>query len=510
MPLPEPRNGETRRNFVSRCMGDRQARDDFPNEGQRFAVCNGLFENRNRREDLVMLVKNAFVQVKQLSEKGEGVAVIATLNEIDKDGDVTVPGAFGEQTVPMVPAHEWRSAPIGKANISESDNEALAHFKLNLKTDLGRNWHEALKFDLANPPAKQEYSYGFSIGENGSELGEFSGRQVRFLKALKVHEISPVLLGAGVATRTLVLKSAMQQEETKGRLSNLLNTLLDEESDRRDRSRSDLITEIAERAGVKPDAIRRTLRGDTAQPTSEQLSAFSSILRVSTRRLELAAGVAGQRSLDDTSWKVATPVHSTGTDGRVWNGPLNERRVRSPESPSYFNRIYAWRDPEGDPDVKASYRFIHHFISADGEPDMSSNRASSQGIGILNGARGGTTIPDRDRRGVWNHLAAHVEDADQTAPALRAYEDMSIKLVDQVQFIGWDIEAVIDRLSEIKGMRQKEGRGVSEQSLEGIRDLKDLIQKLDEAIRRPTVTAQEHEVVERFRDLQKRIIDNAP
>jgi transcriptional regulator with XRE-family HTH domain len=458
---------------------------------------------------MTMLLKNSFVEVKQLSEKGEGVAVIATLNEIDKDGDVTTPGAFGEQTVPMVPAHEWHSAPIGKATISEKDNEALAHFRMNLKTDLGRNWHEALKFDLANPPAKQEYSYGFSIQENGAEMGDFSGRPVRFLKSLKVHEISPVLLGAGIATRTLALKSAQSEDEKGRRLTNLLNTLVDEEAERRKRTRSEMIAEIAERAGVKPDAIRRTLRGDTNVPSEGQLQAFSSVLSVSARRLETAMGTSGTRSSDDdVRWKTATPVHHTDTNPRVWDAALNERRVRSEEEPSYYNRIYAWRDPEGDPGAKSSWRFIHHFVDASGEPGAASTRAGSLGIGVLNGARGGTTIPDADRRGVWNHLAAHQEDAELTPPALRSWEDMSVKLVDQIKFIGWDIEAVVERLNEIKEMRGKDGRGISETSLSGVRELQDLVLKLDAAIKRPTITTQQHEVVERFRSLQQRLIDD--
>lgn len=154
----------------------------------------------------MMLIKVHEGNVKQFSEKGEGVAVIATLNVIDKDGDVTIPGAFGEQVAPMVPAHDWRQTPIGKVRIHEEGNEALADFQLNLKTDLGRNWYEALQFDLAHPPAKQQYSYGFSLAKDGAEPGEFTGQPVRFLKRLEVHEVSPILLGAGINTRTVGLK----------------------------------------------------------------------------------------------------------------------------------------------------------------------------------------------------------------------------------------------------------------------------------------------------------------
>lgn len=37
--------------------------------------------------------------------------------------------------------------------------------------------------------------------------------------------------------------------------------------------------------------------------------------------------------------------------------------------------------------------------------------ACSTGLAILNGASTGTTIPDADKHGVWNHLAAHLKDA---------------------------------------------------------------------------------------------------
>lgn len=153
--------------------------------------------------------KNITGEVKELNEKGEGLIVFATLNVIDSDEDVTLPGAFGEQVVPIVPAHDWSQVPIGKAKIREDGDSALAEIKLNLKTDQGRNWYESLKFDMDNlPPSIQEYSYGYHVVEESK--GEHEGREVRFLKKLKVHEISPVILGAGVGTGTLGLKDQKQ------------------------------------------------------------------------------------------------------------------------------------------------------------------------------------------------------------------------------------------------------------------------------------------------------------
>lgn len=171
--------------------------------------------------------KNISGEVKEISEKGEGLAIISTLNVVDSDGDVVVPGAFGEQIAQIVPAHDWQAAPIGKASIKENGDTVLAEFKLNLFTSLGKDWYSALKFDVDNPPVKQQYSYGFSVLEEGQ--GEFEGQQVRFLKKLKVHEISPVLVGASVGTTTLALKEEKKKttleeeiEITREHIKNLL------------------------------------------------------------------------------------------------------------------------------------------------------------------------------------------------------------------------------------------------------------------------------------------------
>ncbi len=84
-----------------------------------------------------------------------------------------------------------------------------------------------------------------------------------------------------------------------------------------------------------------------------------------------------------------------------------------------LRRAFAWVDPDGDPDTKASYKFIHHEVGAGGAVGPANLKACTSGIGILNGARGGTNIPSSDRKGVWNHLAKHLRDADEDPPTLK-------------------------------------------------------------------------------------------
>lgn len=331
-------------------------------------------------------------ELKQLDEDGTGTARIAILNAIDSDGDVARPGDFGKQMVAVQPAHNWSHPMLGKASIFEKDNEVLAGFKLNLKSASGREWYEVLKFDLENGPPIQEWSYGYDALD--FEMGEFEGQRVRFLNkpgggGIKVYEISPVLLGAGVDTATLGIKS-----------------------------------------------------GD----------------------------------------KRATPRHHTATDDSPWSAATNRKRVRTGEPASYYNGIYAWRDPEGDTGEKGSWKFIHHLVDEDGKAGGASTRACSNGIAVLNGARGGTTIPDTDRKGVYNHIAGHLKDADLEPPDLKhaaSGKQLAEEITDTTQVI-YDLqdrqEALFKRLESVKSLRESEGR---ELSASRVRDLKETLAAME-------------------------------
>lgn len=117
----------------------------------------------------------------------------------------------------------------------------------------------------------------------------------------------------------------------------------------------------------------------------------------------------------------AVAPHDTATSEGSWDGPANEQRLPSPMTVETARNAYAWIDTERIEDgqiVKDAGRFIHHEVNADGTPGAANLTACSTGIGVLNGGRGGTTIPESDRRGVWEHLAGHLRDADRDPPEL--------------------------------------------------------------------------------------------
>lgn len=115
----------------------------------------------------------------------------------------------------------------------------------------------------------------------------------------------------------------------------------------------------------------------------------------------------------------AVAVHTTATADGPWDGAKAEAALPSPLPVATARAAYAWIDPAQASDgnlPKAAAKFGHHEISADGSVGPANLTAASAGIAALHGARGGTTIPEADRRGVYNHLAAHLRDAGREPP----------------------------------------------------------------------------------------------
>ncbi len=165
----------------------------------------------------------------KLNDEGVGLAKIATLSAVDHDGDTYAKGAFGDQPLKVLAGHSWDGVPLGKGRVFEKGDEAFAEFKLNLDTQAGREWHSALKFDMANGKALQEWSYGFRVTDSVEEMRD--GKSVRVLKALEVFEVSPVVKGAGKGTGTVAIKGRNAFLATAGEVIDWAERLAKERDD---------------------------------------------------------------------------------------------------------------------------------------------------------------------------------------------------------------------------------------------------------------------------------------
>mgnify|MGYP003633646193 CR=1 FL=1 len=168
----------------------------------------------SRPEELEL--KTSPIELKEDGEKRYMEAVFSLYDEIDSDNDITLPGAlksgYSNNKIPLVWNHDW-SKPVGRGVLESSSNKAVFRGYF-LPTSAGREAYETVKAmeDM------QQFSYGFQVleSENGTitdEKGE--EKPVRYLKDVKVWEVSPVLVGAQQNTFVQTLKSGLEQIDSK-------------------------------------------------------------------------------------------------------------------------------------------------------------------------------------------------------------------------------------------------------------------------------------------------------
>lgn len=333
--------------------------------------------------------------------KGEVSAVFSTFNVVDKDRDVTVPGAIENGTPIVVSAYghqSWSGAlPVGKGTIRTTKTEAIAELQFFMDTTHGADTFNTVK-QLAEV-GLGEWSYGFDTLE--SEPGEHEGKSVNFLKKLKVFEVSPVLVGAGNNTRTLSAKSASDDPHTER------------------------VVPVMFKSAIRP--------------------------------------------------------HESGTTTKAWDGAAVLAALTDHSSVDDLRSVHAYVDPESDPELKSSYRFAHH----EGVKGDANLRACLTGLALLNGARGDCGIPEEARKGVYDHLAKHLEDADRDVPELRDGNSGALKFFDDAASVLAMVAGLNQRASEVMALRAKKGKGLSSSSADILEWIYDELRGLKSLIDTP-------------------------
>ena len=143
----------------------------------------------------------------KVDESGKVSATIATFVVIDSDYDIVEPTAFKNgQEVAIVWSHDW-DRPVGKGLIEVTANEAIFNGSFFMETVDGQESYKTVKA-MGN---LQEWSWGFHTVKSSWE--EQEERMIRHLIETEVYEVSPVLKGAGIGTRTLMLKGRQSLEQ---------------------------------------------------------------------------------------------------------------------------------------------------------------------------------------------------------------------------------------------------------------------------------------------------------
>lgn len=155
----------------------------------------------------------------------------------------------------------------------------------------------------------------------------------------------------------------------------------------------------------------------------------------------------------------AIAPHETKTVSRIWDRTRTENALPDGARPSELRTVYAWMDPDGDPELKASYSFPHHH----GIGGPANLRACLLGIAQLNGPDG-EQLGEVERKGIYDHLAAHLKDADHEPPGLRTDPGTATKNMrfgEEAAHVLASVSRLIDRASDVVAMRRTKNKAMA-------------------------------------------------
>jgi hypothetical protein len=158
--------------------------------------------------------KSGVLDIKQVYE-GKVVATLARLGVRDRDGDVLKTGLLsGRQIVAIKPQHKWDHVNLGVAEVYETAGQTLeALMEFNLAIPSARDWFESIRFSHEKHH-RQEYSFGFQVSDF-EHATHSDGKSARFLNAIRMAEVSPVVIGASVGSQTLAIKAQQEGDEAE-------------------------------------------------------------------------------------------------------------------------------------------------------------------------------------------------------------------------------------------------------------------------------------------------------
>jgi len=144
--------------------------------------------------------------------------------------------------------------------------------------------------------------------------------------------------------------------------------------------------------------------------------------------------IADPRPTEDYKGAISySRAHPDGTPKADPDASWDNGKERAAADVDDLKVMCAWVE-DGDGENKGDYKFAHHHQSN----KAVNKRACSAVIGVLNGGRGGTNIPDDDRGGVYAHVKKHLVDDFGVAPE------------DVAELKEWTVDAI--RLAAVAGI----------------------------------------------------------
>lgn len=153
----------------------------------------------------------------------------------------------------------------------------------------------------------------------------------------------------------------------------------------------------------------------------------------------------------------AQPSDTVLDSTSAWNAPVATTALRkwaSSDDSGDKNTIkwnkykagFTWLDSSNVSSF-GSYKLPHHTIA--GSKFTTVWRGVAAAMGSLLGSRGGVSIPEADRKPVYNHLKKHYKEFDKTAPAFKEYTlEEAVEVFDEDTLKSFLMNSSMDGIKE--------------------------------------------------------------
>lgn len=88
MPLISKRDGESKRDFISRCVGDDKVTKEFPDQKQRLALCFSRWGEKKSKASLILTDENGDEILYGVAEEDESEEAYAAQAEIEAEAEM--------------------------------------------------------------------------------------------------------------------------------------------------------------------------------------------------------------------------------------------------------------------------------------------------------------------------------------------------------------------------------------------------------------------------------------
>lgn len=177
------------------------------------------------------------VGTKDDEDSGEFEALVSVFGNVDHYGEVVMPGAFKAtladwkdrgDPIPVIWSHQWANpfAHIGTLRSAEETEKGLLVKGFISPEERAVNPTAAQVYSLLKTRRVTQFSFGFDVEDAGEgERSDADGQKsyVYELRALKLHEVGPCLLGVNPDTELLGTKGHDEPARPKATLEDVLD-----------------------------------------------------------------------------------------------------------------------------------------------------------------------------------------------------------------------------------------------------------------------------------------------